>query len=127
MTKIFIADRSDYFLYSIKQLLEKENKFEIKCGYRLTFENIDELNSNVILFELNSFNIKMLKEKKYKNVILIGLYNYENISLIKEAKKMNLSAIISKSDYYSTYVNIINLTLQGKVILSKSIFKELIK
>lgn len=127
MTKIFIADRSDYYLFSIKQLLEKENKFEVQCGFNLSNESSDELNAEIILFEINDINIKIIKQNKYKNKILIGLYNYENISLIKETKKMNLSALASKLESYTTLINTLTLAMEGKVILSKNIYKELIK
>lgn len=126
MKKIFIADKSENYIELITQLLEKENKYEISNGVVLSGMQ-EELYADAIIFELNEINIKMLKSKRFSNKILIGQYSYENLENLKETKDLELSAIISKTDSYSTFISTLSLAFEGKVIMNKNLYNELIK
>lgn len=126
MKKIFIADKSENYLELITQLLEKENKYKVTNGVVLSGLQ-EELNADAIIFELNEINIKMLMSKRYSNKILIGQYSYENLENFKQTKDLKLSAIISKADAYTTFSSTLSLVFEGKVVMNKNLFNEIIK
>jgi len=134
VTKLAITDDHDMVLQGIVSMLESTPEVTFVGKYKTASETIEGLPNHkpdVLLLDINLPDIngiELSKQllKKYPDLKIIGLTNFEDISFVKRMLKNGVHGYLLKNTDKLELLTAIRTVLSGEVFLQKDIHKRLL-
>ena len=133
-TKIAITDDHEMVLQGIASMLENTPEIAISGTYKNaseTLEGISKVQPDVLLLDINLPDINgidLSKQllKKYPDLKIIALTNFEDISFIKRMLKNGVHGYLLKNTDKLELLTAITQVLSGEVFLQVDLHKKLL-
>ncbi|RDY60788.1 response regulator [Flagellimonas nanhaiensis] len=133
-TKIAITDDHEMVLQGIASMLENTPEIAISGTYKNaseTLEGISKVQPDVLLLDINLPDINgidLSKQllKKYPDLKIIALTNFEDISFIKRMLKNGVHGYLLKNTDKLELLTAITQVLSGEVFLQADLHKKLL-
>jgi DNA-binding NarL/FixJ family response regulator len=133
-TKIAITDDHKMVLKGIVAMLENTSEIKIVGTYENAKETIKNLESNlpdvllldINLPDMNGIDLSKLLLKKYPDLKIIALTNFEDISFVKRMLKNGVHGYLLKNTDKQELLEAIKAVLSGEQYLHKDIKNKLL-
>ncbi len=133
-TKIAITDDHRMVLKGIIAMLENTSEIKIVGTYENAEETIKNLESNlpdvllldINLPDMNGIDLSKILLKKYPDLKIIALTNFEDISFVKRMLKNGVHGYLLKNTDKLELLEAIKVVLLGEQYLHKDIKKKLL-
>ncbi len=133
-TKIAITDDHEMVLKGITSMLVNTSEIEIVGTYVNAQETLEDLAVNlpdvllldINLPDINGIDLSKQLLKKYPELKIIALTNFEDISFVKRMLKNGVHGYLLKNTDKLELVEALKTVLSGDVFLQKDIHKKLL-
>ncbi|WP_456437290.1 response regulator [Psychroserpens sp.] len=133
ITKLAITDDHEMVLQGIASMLENTAQIKVVATYKNAKETLDNLtkdNPDVLLLDINLPDINgidLSKQllKKYPDLKIIALTNFEDTSFVKRMLKNGVHGYLLKNTDKIEIAQALKTVLSGDVFLQKDIQKKL--
>ncbi|MGC6429416.1 MAG: response regulator [Jejuia sp.] len=134
VTKIAITDDHDMVLQGIVSMLENTTEVSFVGTYKNASETLmgipkdkpDVLLLDINLPDINGIDLSKQLLKKYPNLKIIGLTNFEDISFVKRMLKNGVHGYLLKNTDKLELLMAISTVLSGELFLQKGTQKKLL-
>jgi len=132
--KIAITDDHEMVLKGIETMLSGIKEIDIVGSYpnaKRTIEGLAEVEPDVLLLDINlpdinGMDLSKILLKKYPELKIIALTNYEDISLVKRMLKKGVHGYLLKNTDKIELIQALQAVLSGEIYLQNHIQKELL-
>ncbi|TXE10123.1 response regulator transcription factor [Seonamhaeicola algicola] len=134
VTKIAITDDHEMVLQGILSMLENTPEVTFVGTYKNAYETIegipkdqpDVLLLDINLPDINGIDLSKQLLKKYPDLKIIGLTNFEDISFVKRMLKNGVHGYLLKNTDKLELLTAITTVLSGELFLQKDIHRKLL-